>query len=166
MIEIEQKYRITNPVFIRQRLFRLGARRIKSGRERNELFDLDGNLRKRKSLLRLRLWGKRDAWLTFKGPRLRGQFKRRLELETMVDYNRAKLILQYLDFKVVARYEKRREAFKLSSCIVALDYLLPKHGWFLEVEGSSRNIRQVAKRLGLQKVDQEERSYPELLKIK
>jgi len=165
MIEIEQKYRISNPPLIRQRLLQLGARRIKSGRERNELFDLDGNLRKRKSLLRLRLWGKRDAWLTFKGPRLRGQFKRRLELETMVDYNRAKLILQYLDFKVVARYEKRREAFKLSSCIVALDYLLPKHGWFLEVEGSSRNIRQVAKRLGLQKVE-EERSYPELLKIK
>lgn len=165
MIEIEQKYRISNPVFIRQRLLQVGARRIKSGSERNELFDLNNNLRKRKSLLRLRCWGKRDAWLTFKGPRLRGRFKRRLELETMVDYARAKLILQYLGFKVVARYEKRREAFKLSSCVVALDYLFPRHGWFLEIEGSSRNIRRVAKRLGLQKVDQEERSYLELLKI-
>ncbi len=166
MVEIEQKYRVSNPAITRQKLFRLGARRIKSGSERNELFDLNGNLRKRKSLLRLRSWGKRDAWLTFKGPRLRGRFKRRLELETMVDYGRAKLILQYLGFRVVARYEKRREAFKFSSCVVALDYLLPRHGWFLEIEGSSRNIWRVAKRLGLQKADQEERSYLELLKIK
>ncbi len=165
MIEVEQKYRISDPALIRRKLSQLGAKRLRSGREHNELFDANGHLKKQKHFLRLRRFGEKEAYLTLKGPRLKGRYKRRLEIETPVDYERTKLILKFLNFKVIEYYGKKREEYKLKSCLICLDYI-EDCGWFLEIEGFSRNISKVSKLFGLRSEDKEHRSYRKLIKEK
>src|SRR3989338_5754975 len=107
--EIEQKYRIQHPLSVRRHLIRLGAKKIHGGIEQNELLDLKNTLRKKGCLLRLRKSGNTLSKLTFKGVRLKGRFKKRLEIETIVDYDRAKEIFKFLGFVVSAKYTKKRE---------------------------------------------------------
>ena len=163
MMEIEQKYRIKNPKIIRTALKKLRARKIASGFETNELLDRKGELRRKKSVLRLRRYGKKTT-LTFKGPRLKGTFKRRVEIETQVPGMIIKKILEALGFKTFFRYSKTREEYHFGHCVVVLDHL-SRLGWFVEVEGSPAKIRSVAKKLGLRKSDEEDRSYPQLLSM-
>ena len=81
-VEREQKYRVARPEAIRARLLTLGAETHASGFERNELFDFEGRLRNLGRKLRLRRHGAKHAMLTLKGPRLGGQQKARMEVET------------------------------------------------------------------------------------
>ena len=75
--EIEQKYRLKNPAAVRNILRGLGAKKIRSGPESNELFDLEGMLKSRASVLRLRRHGKEArGLLTFKGPCLKNRYKK------------------------------------------------------------------------------------------
>ena len=46
----------------------------------------------------------------------------------------------------------------MDDCAVCLDHI-PNAGWFLEIEGQSRKIREIALRLGLKRADREHRSY-------
>lgn len=156
--EVEQKFRLASPAKTRRLLARLGAKKIAGGIESNELLDLNGALKKKNSLLRLRRHGRGLSRLTFKGARLKGRFKKRLEIETTVDYDRAKEIFQFLGFKVVAKYTKKREEFSLGACKVALDYL-PQIGWFVEIEGEPSKIQRLSRKLGLREADREELSY-------
>ncbi len=160
--EIEQKYRLVHPQKTKRLLIRLGAKKIAGGIESNELLDLNEALKRKGSLLRSRRHGSGIARLTFKGARLKGRYKKRLEIEITVDYARAKEIFQFLGFKVVANYTKKREEFSLGTCKVALDYL-PKVGWFIEIEGKPSTIQHVSMKLGLRKADREELSYLGLL---
>ena len=160
--EIEQKYRLIHPEKTKRLLIRLNAKKIAGGIESNELLDLNGALKKKSSLLRLRKHGSGLSRLTFKGARLKGRYKKRLEIEMAVDYARAKEIFQFLGFKVVAKYTKKREEFSLGACKVALDYL-PKVGWFIEIEGKPSTIQRLSLKLGLREADREELSYLGLL---
>ncbi|MSR77129.1 MAG: class IV adenylate cyclase [Candidatus Omnitrophica bacterium] len=163
--EIEQKYRIKNPKVIRAALKKLGARKIASGFESNELLDRKGELRRKKSVLRLRQYGK-STILTFKGPRLKvkGSYKKRVEIETDVEGVSAKGILEALGYKTFFHYSKTREQYSYSSCSIVLDHL-SKLGWFLEIEGSPSRIGRIAKQLKFQKSDEEPLSYPQLLSV-
>ncbi len=142
-------------------LRRLGASKIQSGKEYNELYDFNGRLRAKRSILRLRRWGKK-ALLTFKGPRLKSKYKKRLEIETSVDFKPARLLLKQLGFSILARYRKKREAYKWGRVIVTLDYLAGIGG-FAEIEGKPRSIEAAARKLGLSEKDREERSYLQIL---
>jgi len=156
--EIEQKYRVKNPAGMRRRLIALGARKLGGGIEHNEIYDLLGMLRAKKRILRLRKSGGK-ARLTLKGPKVQTRYyARRLEIETAVDFFETREILRELGFRVVAKYSKHREVFRLRSCEVVLDRV-PGFGWFLEIEGNPRKIREVAAKLAVGPADMEKKSY-------
>ena len=160
--EIEQKYRISNPALFRRRLRVLKAHKISGGHESNELFDIIKRLGIQGSVLRLRKNPDGRGLLTFKGPRIAGKYKKRIEIETCVEYEKARHLLHALGFKVAASYSKKREEFILSRCHVTLDYLKGA-GWFAEIEGSEKKITRIAAKLGFSDKDREERTYLEIL---
>jgi len=162
-VEREQKYRIARADTIRGRLLRLGAHIHASGFERNELFDFEGRLSAQGRRLRLRRHGNRTAVLTMKGPRLEGRQKTRMEVETPVDYEAAKRILELVGFRIKETYSKIREEYRLDGCAVCLDHI-PNAGWFVEIEGAAMKIREIARKLGLQPGDREHRSYRKLIR--
>ena len=160
--EIEQKYRIKDPVKIRTLLKKLGARRITRGIETNEFYDRGSFFKKQKVALRLRRFGKQPATLTLKGPRLKSGFTKRMEIETPIEYATAKAILRFLGCRMIRQYSKKREVYKLGQVLVTVDFL-KKFGWFLEIEGGSQDIKRLEERLGLGAKDREERSYLQML---
>jgi len=101
--------------------------------------------------------------LTIKGPRLKGAQKARMEVETPVDYEAAKRILELMGFRVNETYSKLREEYRLDGCAVCLDHV-PDCGWFVEIEGTRAKISDIARRLRLQPSDRELRSYRRLIK--
>src|SRR5262249_23713379 len=133
-VEREQKYRVADIDRFRRRLRTLRAEPHASGFERNELFDSDDRLRRSGRKLRLRRHGNNIAMLTLKGPRLEGVHKTRMEVETPVEYEAAKRILELLGFRVNETYSKVREEYRLDGCAVCLDNI-PHSGWFIEIEG-------------------------------
>jgi len=162
-IEREQKYRVGDVDAVRRRLLKQGAKPHASGFERNELFDNNGALRAQGRRLRLRRHGNQPAVLTMKGPRLNGSHKRRMEVETPVDYGAAKHILELLGFRVHETYSKLREEYRLDGCPVCLDHI-PECGWFLEIEGPRTRIVDIARRLRLRAADREKLSYRKLIR--
>jgi predicted adenylyl cyclase CyaB len=161
-LEIEQKYRVKNVHGIRRALRELGALKVLAGQEHNELYDNDEKLKKNKQMLRLRYHGTQHAWLTFKGPRLKGKHKQRIEIETPVSFEEARRILLILGFRMISSYRKYRESYKVRSVKVFLDYL-PRIGWFVEIEGLPEAIQAMAKKLGLDSAYHEDRSYRKIL---
>ena len=162
-VEREQKYRVARVDTIRRRLLKLGAQVHASGFERNELFDCGDRLHRQNLKLRLRCHGGKNAMLTLKGPRRSGHQKTRMEVETPVEYEAAKRILELLDFRVTETYSKLREEYRLDGCVVCLDHI-PGCEWFVEIEGPQRKISHTARRLGLRPADREHRSYRKLIK--
>ena len=160
-IEIEQKYRLKDPVKARILLKRMGARSIASGVESNEFFDRGNELRQKKSALRLRQFGGK-AVLTLKGPRQVSRFTKRMEIETPVEYRSFRKILGLAGFKIVMRYKKQRETYKIGAAEVTVDFLR-EFGWFLEIEGAPQAIKKIERKLGLTHTDREERSYLHML---
>lgn len=160
--EIEQKYRLEHPARIRRRLRALHARKISGGREYNEIYDREGLLCGKKRVFRLRRFEGR-GYLTLKGPRTQTRrYTKRLEIQTPLEFVPAKAILKELGFRIVARYEKRREEYDLLGCVIALDHVA-RLGWFLEIEGAPERIRNAAAKLGLAPIDMEKRSYLSML---
>ncbi len=86
-----------------------------------------------------------------------------MEVETAVEYEAAKRILELLDFRVAETYSKLREEYRLDGCAVCLDHI-PKAGWFVEIEGPAKKITSIARRLGLRAADREHGSYRKLIK--
>src|SRR6478609_6415985 len=162
-IEREQKYRVARVDTIRRRLLKLGAQVHASGFERNELYDCDDRLRRQDLKLRLRCHGGKIAMLTLKGPRQNEHQKTRMEVETPVEYEAAKRILELLDFRVKETYSKLREEYRVGGCAVCLDHI-PNTGCFVEIEGPRGKISDTARRLGLRSTDREHRSYRKLIK--
>ena len=159
--EIEQKYRCKNLSRFRIKLLHLEARFVKKGAELNEFWDLSGKLAQQKTVLRLRRHGKTSE-LTLKGPRLKSRYTKRIELETPVEYEPTRAILEALGFKLSREYAKKREVYYLGKVMVTLD-TLPKLGSFVELEGSVLDIARAAKKLSLTDKDREEKSYLQML---
>jgi predicted adenylyl cyclase CyaB len=159
LFEVEQKYKVNNPAAVRKRLKALKARRLAGGHEKNELWDLGTHVRKKGSVLRLRTFDGKGIF-TLKGPRLKSKFKKRVEVETEVNPKAVKKMLELLGFRVVARYEKTRDEFKLGLAHVTLDHL-KNVGWFVEIEAPASQIQNIAAKLGLK--EREERSYLEMI---
>jgi adenylate cyclase class 2 len=156
--ELELKFRITEPQEVRERLGRLGAKRIGAGLECNAIFDDAGRtLLTRGCGLRVRSVRSLDApgdpprgTLTYKGPIEGGTVKSRPEIETPVsDPDATMRLLEALGFLRVITFEKRRESWQLDACHVEIDEL-PQLGSFVEIEGPDEaQIRTVQSRLGL-----------------
>src|SRR5262249_41363129 len=97
-----------------------------------------------------------------KGPRQKERQKIRMEVETQVEYEPAKRILELLEFRVKETYSKIREEYRFEGCAVCLDHI-PNTGSFIEIEGSPKKISQIARALKLRGADREHRSYRKLI---
>ncbi len=159
--EIEQKFRVRSPRPVRTRLLKLGAVKLRAGRQDNHYYDFRGELKSRRMILRLRRT-ETTACLTLKGPRVRARYTKRPEFETPVDFCQAREILAGLGYAVFRRYRKHREEYRYRGCVVTLDRI-PGGRWFLEIEGAEKRIGRIADALELKPSDREERSYLAIL---
>ena len=162
-VETELKIPVADPDAVRSRLSKIGARAISpNDREVNLLLDTaDRELSSRGCLLRLRRYGERRV-LTFKGPvSYEGHIKRRTEHELEIGSLEVMLaVFEGLGLNVAARYEKDREAWQIDRVEVVLDHT--PMGDFVEVEGPSELLEDVARSLGLDPSDAVRGSYMSL----
>ncbi len=167
-LEIEVKLRVASRRDAQRRLRAAGARRVRTVREHNILFDAPGGrLRQQGCLLRLRIErargaGKRRFLLTCKGPVLRpSRYKAREEQEFEVRAAAPVIAcLRMLGFAPVFRYEKARTSYAMRGAPglhVELDQV--PFGWFIELEGPRRLIDMASRRLGYRRRDYVTRSY-------
>ena len=160
--EIEIKFRVNNVRELTRNLGRGGVRPVtKRTRELNTLYDWpDQRLRKRGALLRLRKYG--SEWLlTHKAKGAVGRHKTRIETETPVSNGKKMAaILEGLGLVPTFRYEKFRSEWSDGKGHVVVDQT--PIGDFGEIEGPSRWIDQVAKKLGIERRDYITQTYAEL----
>lgn len=147
--EIEIKFRVADLRGLTRKLqaagFRLLTRRT---HEMNTLYDLPGEvLKKRKELLRLRKYG--SSWtLTHKSGKKTGRHSSRKELETKVaDGKKMDAILRALGYAPSFRYEKFRAEWTDGKGNVVVDET--PIGNFCEIEGPPRWIDATAKKLAI-----------------
>ena len=148
--EIEVKLPCEELGTIREKLKQQGAI-LRSARhaEVNDLYDdTRGELSKLGCTLRLRR-AEGETILTFKGPaRFEEGVKIREEREIRVsDAEETELLLAGIGMRRRFRYEKRREEWELSGCVLALDET--PIGRFVEIEGNPAAIRGVLAGLAL-----------------
>ena len=160
--EIEIKFHVDDVRALNQRLltsdFRLVTRRT---HEVNTLYDLPGQLlRKRGELLRLRKYG--AEWvLTHKAKGKAGRHKTRVETETKIaDGARMEAILRALGFAPTFRYEKFRAEWTDGKGHVVVDET--PIGNFGEIEGPARWIDRTAQVLQIRRSDYITATYTDL----
>ena len=160
--EIEIKFRVKNVRELTRNLRRAGFRLVtKRTHELNTLYDWpDQRLRKRGELLRLRKYG--SEWLlTHKAKGAAGRHKTRVETQTQVsDGKKMAAVLEALGLVPTFRYEKFRSEWTDGKGNVVIDQT--PIGDFGEIEGPSRWIDQVAKKLGIDRRDYITQTYAEL----
>lgn len=160
--EIEIKFRVDDLRALSRRLRAAGFHlQTKQTHEMNTLYDLPGQvLRKRKELLRLRSYG--HSWkLTHKSSGKTGRHSSRVELETSVsDGKKMDAILRALGYSPSFRYEKFREEWADGKGQVVVDHT--PIGNFCEIEGPSRWIDRTARALGTKREDYITKNYATL----
>jgi len=160
--EIEIKFRVRDLRVLNRRLRALGLRLVtRRTHEMNTLYDLPGELlRKRRQLLRLRQYG--SEWtLTHKSGTTRGHHSSRVELETKVaDGKKVDAILRALGYSPSFRYEKFRAEWTDGKGQVVVDET--PIGNFCEIEGPPRWIDATAKKLGVRSADYITKNYAAL----
>ncbi len=160
--EIEIKFRIENMRPLSQRLRESGFRLLTPRtHEINTLYDLPGDvLRRRGELLRLRKYG--PEWLlTHKAKGKAGRHKMRVEHQTKVaDGARMENILHALGFAPIFRYEKFRAEWSDGKGHVVVDET--PIGNFGEIEGPSRWIDRTARILQISPSDYITSTYADL----
>ena len=149
-LEIEVKFFLPDRPSLREDILDLGARSRGRFFEKNLRFeDPNKTLKSKQCLLRLRHDHK--TTLTFKSKPGKGsqQFKVFKELEVEVsDFKTMNDILELLGFHGEQIYEKWRETLILENTLFCLDTM--PYGQFLEIEGSQKDIKLYARRLGLE----------------
>lgn len=148
-LETEVKFYLPDIDRMQQRILALGA--VSRGRvfENNVRYEDEHNtLIKRKSLLRLRRDAKTTLTFKSKPPVSSTACKVFKELEvTVSNFETMNRILENLGLHTEQIYEKWRETLNLDQTGFYLDTM--PYGTFLEIEGSEKNIRDYADRLGL-----------------
>lgn len=142
---------------VRRRLGEQGGHAVRpAARECNWVFDRRDELFGSGRLLRLRSDGS-GSRVTFKGPpRFEAGVKVREEIEVAVGHaEQMRDLLARLGYRVVRRYEKVREEWRLSGTLVALDHT--PIGDFVEFEGA--DAAGCATRCGFDVDAAERRSY-------
>jgi adenylate cyclase class 2 len=170
-IEIEAKLKVDSLTKVSRRLKSSGAEFIGKFLQDDTHFDnAKGTLRKLDSALRLRrqLNGRKEqVILAFKGPRQKGRFKQRQEIQFEVGCgNCAEKLLNVIGYQKTRGIRKTRILWRLGGCEVALDEL-PLLGRFVEIEGPSEKIiALVQKKLGLGELPHIPESYACLMEKK
>ena len=163
-IEIEKKYRLTKQQreAVVRRLPEIGAELRREEFEENTLYTGAG-LEVGKTVLRLRRVGE-QAWLTYK-KRFPGtaEIKRQREEQTQVtDAEAMNAILQAVGLRPALVYEKRRQTWSFGESEIVIDEL--PFGLFMEIEGSKKSIVLAERRIGIEGLEVEHLTYPQLAK--
>jgi predicted adenylyl cyclase CyaB len=159
-IETEVKFRIADAAEFSETLRRAGAKLLVTGLERNIKYDRNGELAKKKELLRLRSYAD-GADITHKrrppsGP---AGFKTREETVVMIEsFEEGRKLLERLGYEKVWIYEKKRAVWELGPVEVMVDEM-PLIGCFIEIEGEPGEIRKAAGKLGLDMKDASTTTY-------
>ena len=170
-IEIEVKLKVDSLAKVARRLKAVGAEFLSGQIQTDTYFDdCKNSFRKTDSALRLRrqrIGRKEQAALTFKGPRRKGRFKQRQEIQFEVaNADCAEMLLLALGYKKSLVFQKKRRVWRLDGCEVALDEL-PLLGSFVEIEGpGEKKIAAVQKKLGLADLPHIPESYANLMEKK
>lgn len=155
--DTKRVYPIESWELIQKKLGIIGARKMTSGYERSEFFDFENVLRERKQFLRLYYVEKGDSYLSFVGRRRAGS-KKQAELEIPVHYEMMKRMLELIGFRVIKSIRQYQEKYQLTFGLVWIKKV--QNGeLYLEIQGNPKTIESIARRLGLEKSDSEERSY-------
>ena len=157
-VERELKFAQADLEALRQRLAEVEAERVGPAVfEENWLLDRDGELAGSESVLRVRAEEGRGALITFKGPaRFEATTKIRAEVELRIESaERALALLEVLGYKVVKRYQKMREEWRLGAEVICLDHT--PLGDFVEFEGEKAEA--VARRCGFDPATAVGKSY-------
>lgn len=148
-LEIEVKFVLDDVPAIKDRIIQLGGNCGGPVFETNIRFESESHgLEKNRSILRLRK--DRKTTLTFKSDANEPdkQFKINTEYEVVVDdFPMMQHILEALGFHQEQIYEKNRETVSLHHTTLCIDSM--PFGPFLEIEGTKKDIRDMAQRLGL-----------------
>ena len=169
-IELEAKFKVNDHDPIRLRLMELGAASQGIVEELNTIYespaaDLVSTDRGLRIRTKLNLAdGSTQGVLTFKGPKIAGQFKSREEIETHVDDPAAlAAIFNRLGYVVGFCFAKKRETWKLGQCLIELDEI-PLLGYYIEIEGpDEQSIRTMASHLNIDAAANISSSYIRLL---
>ncbi len=161
-LEIEKKYRID-----KKRLVELAAKLIEMGATFSyETFEENylhrgGQLDDKAAFLRLRKTNTVNT-LTYKEKVVTNDdFKHQIEFETDVsDVEATERIIEKLGYKLSVVYEKHRKAWHLGNVEVVLDEL--PFGYYMEIEGSMKDIQKTEKLLKATDLEVEARGYPRL----
>ena len=167
-VEIEAKLKIDLPKTVLKRLQQIGAEHKYDVKERDSYFADAGHVIVKKGCgLRLRLLktGEDEKYiLTFKGPRQKGRYKKRDEVEVCVEEPQAmEDMLRAFGCRKKLKFEKRRSIWSFGGCSVSVDRL-PLLGDFIEVEGpDEETITQVLRQLGLSELKHISKGYARLM---
>ena len=170
-IEIEAKLKVDSLAKISRKLKDCGAEFLRSRLHTDTYFDdSKSTLRKSDIALRIRrqrIGRKEQVVITFKGPRQKGHYKHRQEIQFKVsDARLAEQFLAALGYKGVLTFQKKRRVWRLGGCEAALDKL-PFLGDFVEIEGpGEKKIAAVQKKLGLDDLPHIQESYAVLMSKK
>lgn len=152
--ETEAKLRVDELESHTERLGELGAEMVGAVEQRDVFYDrADHSLLGSDRGLRVRQerhGGEKVARMCFKGPRQKGRYKRRQEVEFEVsDADGAEELLEALGFVAGVVVEKNRCVWALAGCEVCLDEV-EGLGCFVEIEGPGEAaVGQVQEMLGL-----------------
>ncbi len=146
-METEIKLEVRDLEPVRQRLQALGADCLSVVEETNVYFDRDHELQDRQESLRLRQDS--QVRLTWKGPTVFEEgVVNRPEVEiTVSSFSDVLALLERLGYREIERLAKRRETWRFLGAEIALDSLA--FGQFVELEGPTKIITEMARRLGL-----------------
>ena len=167
-MEIEAKLKVDSFEAVLKKLAELGAALLCDERQEDVYFDdADGTLWKADKGLRLRT-AKSGAgerlFLSYKGPREKGLYKRRSEVEFAVsDGKAAAELLGAIGYKPILTVVKKRLEWMVENCKTALDEV-EGLGRFVEIEGADEKIiAKVQNALGLGGVEHVKESYAQLV---
>lgn len=152
--ETEAKLKVGSLEQVERKLTELGAEFMEEQLQTDYYFDdADRTFIKTDRCLRLRrelVGSSEKVFLTYKGAKTSDSFKKRQEVEAEVkDADSAEELLSALGYEKVLAFEKKRCAWRLGQCEVALDKL-PLLGSFVEIEGpDDQTIADVQSSLGL-----------------
>lgn len=170
-VEIEAKLKVDSLPDVERRLKELGAEFIAEQSQSDVLFDdADATLISKDQCLRLRSQLDGDnkrCFLTYKGAKEEGDFKKRQEIEVEISSaEMAQRLLLALGYQEVLVVEKKRGLWRFSHCDVALDQV-SQLGSFVEIEGpDDKTITDVQKRLELAHLPSIAKSYAQMIKEK
>lgn len=172
LIEAEIKIEVEDIEEIERRVISLGGEFIEEILEEDTYFNHPSrDFSETDEALRIRRNSKGEYSITYKGPKIDGETKSRLELSCDLKNDCIIEILEKLGFERVLTVRKRRRLFKLGEFSLALDRV-EGLGSYLEVETivdegdferAKRKLMELVEKLGLDPRKSIRKSYLELL---